>query len=231
MTQKKYMAVTVALVFVTTLMAQAQEIKDGLCPGSNSNSHYSALGSGDKISGNDEFNQLAGRSQFAMPQYSPVLLNANTFGVGAVGTFSVSDKYIIRASIISLSSSTPFGLAGQNLGGILLPLQFGLRIPIVHSILGTMDYTLYGETAAGLLLAAAMPTNGSFLTNSIPNSRFASGASTYLGIGNTLRFDKYVGLYLNGGAEYFDLFSSSFMPRTNYFYPSVSVGFLFNLAP
>jgi hypothetical protein len=231
MVQKRYIVLPIAIAIGMTLTARAQDFKDGTCPANNANNRYSILSSNDSFSGTEDLNQLTGHSGFAAPEYSPMLLNATAFGGGAVGTFPISDRYILRASIIALSSSSSFGLAQQNSEGVLMPVEFGLRIPIVHSILGTMDYTLYGETTAGLLLGMAVPTGGSFLSYSLPNSRFSTGASAYLGLGNTLRFDRYVGLYLNGGAGYFDLFSSTFMPRTNYLYPSISVGFLFNIAP
>ncbi len=121
------------------------------------------------------------------------------------------------------------GLSSPGSQGVLIPVELGLRVPFVNATLGTLGYTLYGETSAGLLLGMVFPTNGSFLSYSLPNSRFSTGASAYAGIGNTLRMDKYVGLYLNGGVGYFDLFSSSFLPRTNYFVPSVSIGFFFNI--
>jgi hypothetical protein len=231
MVQRKYFALSVALFAITTISAHAQDIMSGICP-TNADIRYSGLSKGGNFANADDFNNtFVGRSQFSAPQYSPVLLNATSFGPGAVGTFRVSDNYILRASIIDLSSSSPFGLAEQNSEGILMPIEFGFRIPIIHLLLGTMDYTLYGETTAGLLLGMAFPTGGSFLSYSIPNSRFSTGASAYLGIGNTLRFDRYVGLYLNGGAGYFDLFSSTFMPRSNYLYPSISLGFYFSMAP
>jgi hypothetical protein len=232
MAQRRHLALFAALLVVgMTNPLHAQDIKSGVCPTGNSD-RYSSLSSGGSFGEIDNFGGTFGsQARFAAPQYSPMLLNANAFGAGAVGTFPISGNYILRTSIIGLSSSPDFGLAQQNSVGFLLPIEFGLRIPIVHSVLSTMDYTLYGETSAGLLLGMSFPVNGNLLGYSIPNSRFANGASAYLGLGNTLRFDRYVGIYLNGGAGYFDLFSSTFMPRTNYLYPSISVGFLFNMMP
>jgi hypothetical protein len=221
----------ITLVVATVLPAQAQEIKNGMCPTGGTNDQYSVVSGSENIAGTDELSQFANRSGFSVPQFSPMLLNATAFGAGAVGTFSISGNYILRASIIGLTSSSGFGLAELNTEGVLMPIEFGLRIPLVHSVLGTMDYTLYGEGTAGLLVGMSVPTGGSFLSYSILNSRFSSGASAYLGIGNTLRFDRYVGIYLNGGAGYLDMFSSTFMTRSSYLYPSVSVGFLFSLAP
>lgn len=227
---RKHFILLTGLLVMMAISARGQDIKSGICP-AGSNNRYSSQTSEGNLGGIDNFNSTFNAQQrFAAPEYSPVLVNANAFGAGVVGTFPVSSNYIIRTSIIGTSSSSTFGLAQQNSEGILMPIEFGLRIPIVHSILGTMDYTLYGETTAGLLLGMAFPTGGNFLSYSIPNSRFSTGASAYLGLGNTLRFDRYVGLYLNGGAGYFDLFSSTFMPRSNYFYPSVSIGFYFNMS-
>ncbi len=226
---RKHLILFAGLLMMMAMTAQGQDIKSGICPtGSNRYSSQTSEGNFGEI---DNFNNTFNSpQQFAAPQYSPMLLNATSLGAGAVGTFPISGNYIIRASIIGLSSSSAFGLAQQNSEGILMPIEFGLRIPIVHSILGTMDYTLYGETTAGLLLGMAFPSAGNFLSYSIPNSRFSTGASAYLGLGNTLRFDRYVGLYLNGGAGYFDLFSSTFMPRMSYLYPSVSVGLYFTMS-
>jgi hypothetical protein len=229
MARKRLFAFSIVLLISVTPSIRAQGLKDGICPGT-ANNRYSTLSGRDNIASVDDYSNLAGRSQFSAPEYSPVLLNATPFGAGAVGTFPVSDNYIIRTSIFNLSSSSSLGLAMQNSEGILMPIEFGFRIPIIHSVLGTMDYSLYGETTAGLLLGMAFPTSGPFLGYSIPNSRFSTGASAYLGLGNTLRFDRYVGIYLNAGAGYLDLFSSTFMPRTNYFYPSISVGLYFNVA-
>ena len=229
MVHRKPFGLCLALLVALTGSVQAQDIKSGICP-TNIDSRSYNFGGGDKSAIASDFdNAFAERPQFAAPQYFPFMLNATAFGAGAVGTFPISDNYILRTSFINLSQSS-LGLAEENSEGILMPIEFGLRIPIIHSVLGTMDYTLYGETTAGLLLGMAFSTAGSFLSYSIPNSRFSTGASAYLGVGNTLRFDRYVGLYLNGGAGYFDLFSSTFMPRTNYIYPSISVGFYFNMA-
>lgn len=229
MAQGRLLAFSLALLISVTPSVRAQNLKDGMCPAIGNN-RYSAFSGGDNIASVDDYSNFAGRSQFSAPEYSPVLLTATSFGAGAVGTFPISDNYIIRTSIFNLFSSSSLGLATQNSEGILMPIEFGLRIPIIHSVLGTMDYSLYGETTAGLLLGMAIPTGGSFLSYSIPNSRFSTGASAYLGLGNTLRFDRYVGIYLNAGAGYLDLFSSTFMQRTNYFYPSISFGLYFNIA-
>ncbi|HUI29212.1 MAG TPA: hypothetical protein VLX91_03265 [Candidatus Acidoferrales bacterium] len=231
MVHRKSFVLLISLVVGITVSARAQEIKSGICP-ANVNNRYYDFDGGDNFAAADGFNNpFMERTRFAAPQYFPVMINATSFGAGAVGTFPLSDNYILRTSVVDLSSASPFGLAAQGSAGILMPIEFGFRIPLIHSMLGKMDYSLYGETTAGLLLGMAYPTGGSFLDYSIPNSRFSSGASAYIGLGNTLRFDRYVGLYLNGGAGYFDLFSSTFMARPNYLYPSVSIGFYFNLAP
>ena len=217
------------LIIMAEVTVQAQDVRSGLCPSSNSD-RFSTMTSGGGFSGGSDLITSPTKADFLIPQFSPALLDATSFGPGAVATFQVSGSFILRTSLIGLTTSSLYGLSEQNAGGILMPVEFGLRLPIVHSVLGTMDYTLYGETTAGLLLGMAIPTGGSFLSYSIPNSRFAVGASAYLGLGNTLRFDRYVGLYLNGGAGYFDLLSTAFMPRTSYLYPSISLGFLFNIA-
>lgn len=164
----------------------------------------------------------------AAPEYSPVLMNATSLGAGAVGSFPLHNNLFLRLSIISLYSPVSTLGAVPSSQGILMPIQVGYRMPFIRSRLNTLGYTLYGESSAGLLLGFAFPTGGSFLNYSIPYSRFTSGASAYLGIGNSLRMDRYVGLYLNGGVGYYNFFSSSFMPQTRYIVPSVSVGFMFN---
>ncbi len=229
MVQKNRFALLLAFIVCLTFSARGQDIKSGTCPASVNN-RFSILSGANSFSGDNDFNPFSESSRLtSVPEYFPVQLSATSLGAGGVGTFPISDNYIIRASIINLFSSSSFGLTTPNSEGVLMPVEFGLRIPIINSTLGTMGYTLYGETTAGLLLGMSFPTGGSFLGYSIPNSRFATGASAYLGLGNTLRFDRYVGIYLNGGAGYFDLFSSTFMPRSNYFYPSISIGFYFNI--
>jgi len=232
MAQKKYFMALIVLFAASAMPSKAQDLKGGICPANaNASNRYSNFVSKNDLGWTDDYNNSQIRqSNFSAPQYFPAMLNATSFGAGAVGTFPISNNYILRTSLTALSSTGSYGLLQQNSRGILLPIEFGLRIPIVHSILGTMDYTLYGETTAGLLLGIAYPTGGSFLSYSIPNSRFSTGAAAYLGLGNTLRFDRYLGLYLNGGAGYFDLFSSTFVRRTNFFYPSISIGFYFNLS-
>ncbi len=220
---------SILLTAIMIITVQAQEIKSGMCPSSADNC-FSTLPLGGEFGGGSDLIASHTQASFSIPQFSPALLNATSFGPGAVGTFPVSGNFILRTSFIGLTTSSLYGLSEQNASGLLMPIEFGLRLPIVHSVLGTMDYTLYGETTAGLFLGMAIPTGGSFLGYSIPDSRFTVGASAYLGLGNTLRFDRYVGLYLNGGAGYFNLFSSTFMPRTNYLYPAVSVGFFFNIS-
>lgn len=146
-----------------------------------------------------------------------------------VGSVPLHNDIFLRISVINLFSpvTRTFGPVPES-QGILMPVQLGIRVPFLRSTLGTLGYSLYGESSAGLLFGWAYPTNGSFLDYSLPNSRFTSGASAYVGVGNSLRIDKFVGLYLNGGVGYYDLFSASFMPQTRYVVPSVSVGFLFS---
>jgi len=234
MAQIRYFALLAALAFSITIPSTAQVLKNGICPNgstldpTNQSSVFSRQLSA--IDQSEEVNPFSNHFS-SLPQYSPALLSATSVGAGAVGTFPLSGNYILRISLLNIYPSTfsSPGLSSLNSQGVLVPIEFGLRVPFVDAALGTLGYTLYGETSAGLLLGMMFPTNGSFMSYSLPNSRSSTGASAYAGIGNTLRMDKYVGLYLNGGVGYFDLFSSSFLPRTNYFMPSVSVGFFFNM--
>ncbi len=181
-------------------------------------------------------NRLAsfGEQQMSLPEYSPVLMDATAMGIGAVGSFPVSSRFFLRISIINLMPYM-FGTGGNiytnTMSGILAPVELGTRFPFVRSRLGSLNYTLYGETSAGLLLGWAAPTNGSLLGYYFADSRFGSGASAYMGIGNSVRLNRFIGLYLNGGLGYFDFFDSSFLPRTSYLVPSAAVGFTFNLTP
>ncbi len=165
----------------------------------------------------------------AAPEYSPVLMNATSLGAGAVGSFPLHNNLFLRISIISLYSPVSSLGAVPSSQGVLMPIEVGYRVPFVRSSLNTLGYTLYGEASAGALFGWAFPTSGSFLNYSLPYSRFTSGASAYLGIGNSVRVARYVGVYLNGGVGYYNFFSTSFMPQTRYFVPSLSVGFMFNL--
>ena len=231
MTRKMRIGLPVVLLLSMAIGAKAQVIKGGICPQPEVvNSNYVLPGFRDSFTEKDP--SLFSQQRMPLPVYSPVLLNATALGAGAVGSFPIYSNFFLRISIINLYSplSSPFGAATYSSQGILMPVELGTRIPFLSSTLGTFGYTLYGETSAGLLFGWAFPTDGSFLNYSVPNSRFTTGASAYLGIGNSLRMDRYVGLYLNGGLGYFDLFSSSFMPQTRYLVPSVSVGFYFNLA-
>jgi hypothetical protein len=210
--------------------AQSQTLGYAICP---DNQSYGAgvrhWNSGDNLFAGD-FSPLASRQgAIAAPEYSPVLMNATSLGAGMVGSVPLHNNIFLRISIINLFSplTRTFGSAPES-QGILMPVQVGIRVPFLRSTLGTFGYSLYGESSAGLLFGWAYPTNGSFLDYSLPNSRFTSGASAYIGLGNSLRIDKFVGLYLNGGVGYYDLFSASFMPQTRYVVPSVSLGFLFN---
>ncbi len=230
MVRRGYFAVFVLMILGVASAIRAQDVKDGICP-TNGFSHYSLTGPGRGFLGASQVDPLA-KPSFYAPEYSPALVSATSLGVGAVGAFPLFDNYFLRVSLLDLYPSlTPsFGVTSPYSRGILMPIEFGIRVPIVNSTLGTLGYTLYGETSAGLLLGWAFPINGSFLNYSVPYSRFTTGATAYAGIGNTLRLDRYVGLYLNGGMGYFDLFSSSFLPRTSYFVPSVAIGFYFNIA-
>lgn len=232
MAWKRYFALAAALFVGMTITSRAQDLKNGTCP-SNTSASYMLAGNGGIFPKGDEVNPFSdSRDVFSAPEYSPALLSATSVGLGAVGVFPLYDNYILRVSFLNLypSLAPSFGVMSPYSEGALMPIEFGIRVPLVHSMLGTLGYTLYGETSAGLLLGWAVPTNGSFLSYSIPYSRFTTGASAYAGVGNTLRMDRYVGLYLNGGVGYFDLFSTSFMPRTSYLVPSVSIGFYFNIA-
>lgn len=164
----------------------------------------------------------------AAPEYSPVLMNATSLGAGAVGSFPLHNNLFLRISIISLFSPVSSLGAVPSSQGVLMPIEVGYRVPFIRSALNTLNYTMYGEASAGALFGWAFPTSGSFLNYSLPYSRFTSGASAYLGIGNSVRLARYVGLYLNGGVGYYNFFSTSFMPQTRYFVPSLSVGFMFN---
>lgn len=218
------------ILMLVAVAAQAQTLGGAICPDniSYSSRYLQPRGDGGLIG--SDFSQLSSRQgAIAAPEYSPFLMNATSLGMGAVGTIPLRENIFLRISIINLFSPqlSSLGMAYAS-QGILMPVQLGIRIPFVHSALGTLGYSLYGESSAGLLFGWAYPTDGSFLNYSLPNSRFTSGASAYAGIGNTLRVDRYVGVYLNGGMGYYDLFSSSFMPQTRYLVPSVSVGFMFN---
>jgi len=243
MAQIKYFALSIFLVVSLTIPLRAQVLKNDICPDpANQPSAFSGQQPAfiDKMPASnqsDEINPFSNRIS-SPPQYSPALLSATSIGAGAVGTFPIGEplrgiggNYILRISLLNIYPSmfSSPNLSSPGLQGALMPVEFGLRVPFINSMLGALGYTLYGETSAGLLLGMVLPTNGSFLSYSLPNSRFTTGASAYAGIGNTLRMDKYVGVYLNGGVGYFDLFSSSFLPRTNYFMPLVSVGFYFNI--
>jgi hypothetical protein len=241
MAQKRCFALMIALTIGMTIPSGAQVLKNGVCPTNNSfavshsdplleSQDFATVGKLPNINQSDEINEFSNHS-ISLPQYSPALLSATSVGAGAIGTIPVSGNYILRISLLNIYPSmfSSFNSASASSQGVLMPIEFGVRVPFINATLGTLGYTLYGETSAGLLLGMVFPTDGSFLRYSIPNSRFSTGASAYIGIGNTLRMDKFVGLYLNGGMGYFDLFSSSFMPRTNYFVPSISIGFYFNM--
>ncbi len=217
-----------ALIFVVSVAAQAQTLGSGFRPGSIDYIPAQFQPRSGAVSFGNDMSALGARQgAIAAPEYSPFLMNATSLGAGMEGTVPLRNNIFVRISIISLFNPS---LASYQTGsqGMLMPVQLGARLPIYSAELGTLGYSLYGEGSAGLLFGWAFPTNGSFMSYSLPNSRFTSGASAYAGIGNTLRVDRYVGLYLNGGLGYFDLFSSTFMPQTRYLVPSLSVGFLFN---
>ncbi len=226
----------IALPFVllfTAVAVQGQSLGGGICPDNLSYSaKYYHVNSTDNLFGGNVSPFSSRQGLIAAPEYSPVLMNATSLGFGAVGDIPLRSNIFLRISIIDLFSPA-FGPSGSGYGsqGILMPVQVGIRVPFLRSYLGTLGYSLYGESSAGLLFGWAYPTNGSFIGYSLPNSRFTSGASAYAGIGNSLRIDRYLGVYLNGGIGYYDLFSSTFMPQTRYLVPSISAGFLFNLMP
>ncbi len=164
---------------------------------------------------------------------SPVLFGATSLGVFTQGEIPLhNNRYYIKLSVIDvdnglLYNGTPFGTA--SLRTLLVPAQIGTHVPILRERLGEFEYVLSGDASAGVLLGWAFPTDGTFFGYSMPNSRFASGASAYMGIGNTVKVSRFVGLYLNGGVSYFNLFSHFVLPQSQYIVPSVSVGFYFGL--
>ncbi len=182
-------------------------------------------------------NNLSMMSQpgMALPEYSPVLMDATALGLGAVGSFPLSSHFFVRVSLITLMPydfQNGAAFYSNSMSGLLLPIQIGTTVPFYRSRLGSLNYTLYGQTSAGLLLGWAAPiNNGSFLGYSFVGSRFGSGASAYMGIGNSVRMSRFVGLYLNAGLGYLNFFSTSFLPHSSYLVPDVAVGFSFNLAP
>ncbi|MCL5267909.1 MAG: hypothetical protein M1469_07390 [Bacteroidetes bacterium] len=224
---------SVFLILIAAIAAQAQVFNGSLCP-DNVSSGYRITGlHGDLMPEAGPYSFASRQSAFAVPEYSPVLMDATSLGAGAVGSFPLQGNLFLRISIINLYNplASANGAVAYGSQGMLIPVELGLRVPFLKSELGSLGYTLYGESSAGLLFGWAFPTDGSFMNYSLPNSRFSSGASAYMGIGNSLRMDKYVGLYLNGGLGYYDFFSSSIMPQTNYLVPSVAVGFYFNFVP
>lgn len=218
-----------ALLLLVAASAQAQM---RTITGESDNFSYTAgymhSASGNDILSSDMSALQRPRGAIAAPEYSPVLMNATSLGMGAEGSFPLHNDLFLRISLISLYSPVSSLGAIPQSQGVLMPVQLGVRVPFVRSSLNTLGYSLYGEGSAGMLFGWAFPTSGSFLNYSLPYSRFTTGGSAYLGIGNSLRVARYVGLYLNGGVGYYDFFSSSFMPQTRYLVPSVSVGFMFN---
>jgi hypothetical protein len=250
MMKKKCSVLLGAMFFGMTIPLEAQVLTNGVCPAGNSSSNGYAEQSWDgytlHANRNWPYAQQSAEVDafslhpFSAPPYSPALLNATSLGAGAVGTFPLGEpirgigggSYILRISLLNIYPSLfqrPFNETSFSAEGVLVPVEFGVRVPFVNATLGSLGYTLYGETSAGVLLGMVFPTGGPFFNYSLPNSRFSTGASAYAGIGNTLRIDRYVGLYLNGGIGYYDLFSSLFLPQTSYFTPSVSIGFYFNI--
>lgn len=219
------------LVMFAAVAAEAQTLGGTICPDNiNYTTKYLRPGTGTSLLSSDISPLAARQGAIAAPEYSPVMMSATSLGAGAVGSFSLHDNLFLRISVISLFTPLNGGVFGGAAAsqGVLVPVQLGIRIPLLTSRLNTLGYSLYGEGSAGALFGWAFPTSGSFLNYSLPYSRFTSGASAYIGVGNSLRVDKYVGLYLNGGVGYYDFFSTSFMPQTRYLVPSLSVGFLFN---
>ncbi len=222
---------SVCFLLFATIAAEAQGLNQGICPDNLTNS-YALPGHHGAFMPEAAPASFAGRQGFiAAPEYSPVLMDATSLGAGAVGSFPLNHNLFLRISIINLYNplSYTYGASAYDSQGLLMPVQLGVRVPFLRSSLGSLGYTLYGETSAGLLFGWAFPTNGSFMNYSLPNSRFSSGASAYMGIGNSVRLDKYVGLYLNGGLGYYDFFSTNILPQSNYLVPSVAAGFYFNL--
>ncbi len=223
---------TACFVMLAAMSASAQVLNGGMCP-DNLNYNYRVPGlqgtaTPDAVPTSNAFRQ----SGFAIPEYSPVLMDATSLGAGAVGSFPLQGNLFLRISVINLYNPLPaydsFVYGSQ---GILVPVELGVRVPFLRSTLGSLGYTLYGESSAGMLFGWAYPTNGSFINYSLPNSRFSSGAAAYAGIGNSLRMDRYVGLYLNAGLGYYDLLSASILPQSHYLFPSVAAGFYFSFAP
>ncbi len=219
------------LFIVATSSAQAQLLgreraTDNVGYGISSLGAAPATGQDFLSAGSSQFTRPQGA--IAAPEYSPVLMNATSLGAGAVGSFPLHNDMFLRISLISLYEPVSTFGAVPSSQGVLMPVELGVRVPFMSSRLNTLGYTLYGEGSAGMLFGWAFPTSGSFLNYSLPYSRFTTGASAYLGIGNSLRLARFVGLYLNGGVGYYNFFSTSFMPQTRYVVPSVSVGFMFN---
>lgn len=219
------------LFFITTVVAQAQmlgreSITDNF--GYATKSFQAAPVTGQDLLSNGTSQFARPQGAIAAPEYSPVLMSATSLGAGAVGSFPLHNDMFLRLSLISLYEPVSTFGAIPSSQGVLMPVELGVRVPFVQSRLNTLGYTLYGEGSAGMLFGWAFPTSGSFLNYSLPYSRFTTGASAYLGVGNSLRLARFVGLYLNGGVGYYNFFSTSFMPQTRYVVPSISVGFLFN---
>ena len=224
---------SISFILLAAISAQAQGFTGSLCPDNVNGSLRNVGPRGSLMPDAAPSSFVSRQGAFAIPEYSPVLLDATSLGAGAVGSFPLQGDLFLRISIINLYNpvSTANGAAVYGSQGMLMPVELGIRVPFLKSELGTLGYTLYGESSAGLLFGWAFPTDGSFMSYSLPNSRFSSGAAAYVGLGNSIRMDKYVGLYLNGGLGYYDFFSSSIMPQTNYLVPSVAAGFYFSFAP
>lgn len=231
MTRMMNVSLSLCFLLFTTIAVEAQGLNQGICPDNLTNS-YVLQGHQNALMPDVAPASFAERQgMIAAPEYSPVLMDATSLGAGAEGSFPVDNNLFLRISIINLYNplSYVYGASPYNSQGMLMPIQLGMRFPLLRSTLGSLGYTLYGETFAGLLLGWAYPTNGSFLNYSLPYSRFSSGGSAYMGIGNSVRLDKYVGVYLNGGLGYYDFFSTNILPRSSYLVPSVAAGFYFNL--
>ncbi len=153
------------IVMCAVTTAQSQIIGNAVCPDKlNYGAGVLHSNYGGNLSAGD-FSPLASRQgAIAAPEYSPVLMNATSLGAGMVGSVPLHNNIFLRISIINLFSpvTRTFGSVPES-QGLLMPVQIGIRVPFLRSYLGTLGYSLYGESSAGLLFGWAYPTNGSFL--------------------------------------------------------------------
>ncbi|MGC8595881.1 MAG: hypothetical protein ACP5MI_09795 [Candidatus Kryptoniota bacterium] len=221
------------LIFSVQLVAVGRLAAQSISPaGGKSDEVYPALTLRGHTSGYSLFQEsnLQNVQHSTIADYSPFLFGATSIGAYTQGEIPFKKRLYFKLSVIGvdnslLSGEIPAGTTGMRT--LLVPAQIGTHIPVFRERLGDFEYILSGDASAGLLFGWAYPTDGNFFGYSIPNSRFASGASAYLGIGNTVKVSRFAGLYLNGGVSYFDIFSHFVLPQSQYLIPNVSVGFYF----